>query len=108
MAVQAPDLRGITGFMGNPIRLIPTTPADSRCRSPAAPFTSVWPKVPQSRCPAPPAAPTWQSARKDPTPAEPDTLTITFPSPRTIDRMVALYYLRAVNPSPRDFQFQVD
>jgi hypothetical protein len=22
--------------------------------------------------------------------------------------MVALYYLRAVNPSPRDFQFQVD
>ncbi|MFI5380958.1 MAG: hypothetical protein ACHRHE_16795, partial [Tepidisphaerales bacterium] len=33
---------------------------------------------------------------------------ITFPSPRTIDRMVALCYLPAVNPSPRDFQFQVD
>ncbi|MDQ2730841.1 MAG: discoidin domain-containing protein, partial [Armatimonadota bacterium] len=49
----------------------------------------------------------WQSGRKDPSQAAPDWLQVNFPLPRTIDRMVALCYLPAVNPSPRDFLFQV-
>ncbi|MBV9469658.1 MAG: discoidin domain-containing protein, partial [Abitibacteriaceae bacterium] len=48
----------------------------------------------------------WKSGQKDPSPQNPDTLQITFPVPRTINRMVALCYLPAVNPSPRDWEFQ--
>lgn len=50
----------------------------------------------------------WKSGQKDPSPANPDWLQITFPAPRTINRMVALCYLPAVNPSPRDWQFQAE
>jgi len=49
----------------------------------------------------------WMSGQKDPSPTRPDWLQITFPCPRTIDRIVALCYLPAVNPSPRDFELQV-
>ena len=48
----------------------------------------------------------WKSGQKDPTPENPDWLQITFPFPRTINRFVALCYLPAVNPSPRDWEFQ--
>ena len=48
----------------------------------------------------------WQSGKMDPSPADPDTLTVTFPAPRTLTRMVALCYLPAVSASPRDWEFQ--
>ena len=50
----------------------------------------------------------WQSGVKDPSPDRPDWLEVTFPLPRTVNRLTALCYLPAVNPSPRDFEFQVD
>jgi hypothetical protein len=50
----------------------------------------------------------WQSGQKDPSPASPDWLEITFPQPRKVDRIVALCYLPAVNPSPRDWEFQAE
>ena len=54
-----------------------------------------------------PGRTSWMSGEMDPSPRRPDWLQITFPCPRTIDRMAALCYLPAVNASPRDFAFQV-
>jgi hypothetical protein len=48
------------------------------------------------------------SGQKDPSEDRPDWLEIRFPCPRTINRIVALCFLPAVNSSPRDFEFQVD
>ena len=48
----------------------------------------------------------WQSGKMDPSPTDPDTLTVTFPKPRTLTRLVALCYLPAVSASPRDWEFQ--
>lgn len=50
----------------------------------------------------------WKSGQKDPAPENPDWLQITFPFPRAINRFVALCYLPAVNPSPRDWEFQAE
>ncbi|MBE3069455.1 MAG: discoidin domain-containing protein, partial [Planctomycetes bacterium] len=54
-----------------------------------------------------PGRTSWISDRMDPTPKEPDWLEVTFPAPRKVSRLVMLGYLPAVNPSPRDFEFQV-
>jgi hypothetical protein len=50
----------------------------------------------------------WQSGQKDPTAARPDWLQATFGSARRIDRVIALCFLPAVNPSPRDYLVQVE
>lgn len=50
----------------------------------------------------------WISAREDPSPKDPDWLEVRLAAPRKISRIVALCYLPAVNPSPRDFEFQVE
>ena len=50
----------------------------------------------------------WQSAHADPSVADPDTLTVTFPIPRTLTRILALCYLPAVSATPRDWDFQAD
>ncbi len=48
----------------------------------------------------------WVSGQKHPSLASPDTLEVRFPCPRVINRLLALCYLPAVNPSPRDFRFE--
>jgi hypothetical protein len=50
----------------------------------------------------------WQSGQIDPSPERPDWLQLTFSAPRVINRIVALCYLPAVNPSPRDWELQAD
>jgi hypothetical protein len=50
----------------------------------------------------------WQSSQTDPSLERPDWLQLTFPAARTVNRIVALCYLPAVNPSPRDWELQAE
>jgi hypothetical protein len=59
------------------------------------------------KAPGLPGRTAWQSAIPNPSAKRPDWLEIRFPSPKRIDRIIALCYLPAVNASPRDYQFQI-